>query len=278
MAQTVRDFVQIQSLDCKQAAVRSVRYNSEFIFQTKGCFSFDDVILGDGDFCITAGSDKSIKLWNPRKGLLLKKYDGHTSDVLDAVSSHDNANIASGGTDKTVILWDVTDSQPVRRIRGHYGQVNCVLFNSDSSVILSGSLDHSVRVWDVRHWSKDPVQVMDEARDSVTSIAVSDHEIVTGSLDCKVRCYDLRVGIMHMDDVKAGVSNVRFTRDGQCILCNCLNSSVKLLDKETGRILQEFRGHVNSQFRVDACLLRNDEIVLSGSEDGAVYAWSLTQV
>lgn len=177
-----------------------------------------------------------------------------------------------------MIVWDVTESEPIRRIRGHYGHVNCVLFNLDSSVILSGSSDHSVRVWDVRSRCKDAVQVLDDARDSVTSIAVSDYEVVTASLDCKVRRYDLRVGIMHMDDVKAGVSNVRFTRDGQCILCSCLNSSVKLLDKETGSILQEFRGHVNSKFRIDACLLSNDEMVLCGSEDGAVYAWSLTQV
>ena len=198
--------------------------------------------------------------------------------MLDAVSSHDNANIVSGGTDKTVILWDVSSSEPVRRIRGHYGDVNCVTLNADSSVILSASSDHSVRVWDVRSRSKEPVQVLDDARDSVTSVAVSDHEIVTGALDCKVRRYDLRVGIMNMDDVKAAVSNVRFTRDGQCILSNCLNNSVKLMDKETGGVLQEFRGHVNFKFRVDGCLLKNDEIVLSGSEDGAVYAWSLTEV
>jgi mitogen-activated protein kinase organizer 1 len=217
-------------------------------------------------------------LWNPKKKLLLKKYDGHHSDVLDAVSSNDNANIVSGGTDKTVILWDVSSSEPVRRMRGHYGNVNCVSFNADSSVVLSASNDHSVRIWDVRSMGREPVQVLDEARDSVTSIAVSDHEIVTGSMDCKVRRYDLRVGIMNMDDVKAAVSSCNFTRDGQCILCNCLNNSLKLIDKETGSILQEFRGHVNAQFRLDSCLLKNDEIVLSGSEDGAVYAWNLTQV
>lgn len=227
---------------------------------------------------MTTGSDKTIKLWNPVKGLLLKKYEGHHSDVLCAVSSHDNSNIVSGSSDKSVILWDVTESEPVRRIRGHYGDINCVAFNADSSVALSGSTDHSVRVWDMRSRSKEPVQVLDEARDSITGIAVSGHEIVTGSLDQKVRRYDLRAGVMNMDDVKASVSNVCFTRDGQCILCSCLNSSVKLVDKETGDILQEFYGHLNNKFRVDGCLLNNDQIVLSGSEDGHVFAWSLTQV
>ena len=35
---------------------------------------------------------------------------------------------------------------------------------------------------------------MEESKDSVTSIDVSDHEILIGSADAKVRRYDLRNG------------------------------------------------------------------------------------
>lgn len=40
---------------------------------------------------------------------------------------------------------------------------------------------------------------MDEATDSVTSIAVSDHEILTGSADGRSRRYDIRAGQMFSD-------------------------------------------------------------------------------
>ena len=40
---------------------------------------------------------------------------------------------------------------------------------------------------------------MDEAKDSVTSLYVTDHEILTGSADCRVRRYDLRAGEMQSD-------------------------------------------------------------------------------
>ena len=40
---------------------------------------------------------------------------------------------------------------------------------------------------------------MDEAKDSVTSIQVSDHEILTGSADGCIRRYDLRTGKMIKD-------------------------------------------------------------------------------
>lgn len=45
-----------------------------------------------------------------------------------------------------------------------------------------GSYDATVRAWDCRARTYDPVQVMDEAKDSVTSLQFSASEILTGSV------------------------------------------------------------------------------------------------
>ena len=45
-----------------------------------------------------------------------------------------------------------------------------------------GSYDATVRAWDCRARTYDPVQVMDEAKDSVTSLQLSASEILTGSV------------------------------------------------------------------------------------------------
>jgi mitogen-activated protein kinase organizer 1 len=179
--------------------------------------------------------------------------------------------------DKTILLWEVTDCEPIRKFRGHDGQINCVVFNSESSVIFSGSFDGAVKAWDVRSRSRSAVQSLDHAKDSVSSLCIHEHEIVTGSLDGKVRKYDIRTGSLITDDVLASVGSVSFTKDGQCILTNCLNNKIVLLDKESGEVLQEFKGHQNSKFKINSCLMNNDEVVLSGSEDGFVYSWSLTE-
>jgi len=71
------------------------------------------------------------------------------------------------------------------------------------------------------------------------------------------------------------VSSVCFTKDSQCILTNCLNNTIVLIDKESGEVLQEFLGHRNSKFKINSCLIDNDSLVLSGSEDGFVYCWGL---
>ncbi|XP_071497727.1 WD repeat domain-containing protein 83-like [Diadema antillarum] len=246
-------------LDCKQGAVRAVRFNV------------------DGNYCMTCGSDKSLKLWNPKRNLLLKSYSGHGYEVLDAMGSVDNGHLCSCGGDKTVILWDVATGKMMRKYRGHAGRVNCVRFNEDSSVILSGSIDATVKIWDCRSRKFDAIQSLEEARDSVTSIEVSDHEILTGSADGKIRRYDLRNGHMHSDCISKPVTSVCFTKDGQCTLVSSLDSTLRLLDKETGELLGEYLGHENKSYRLDCCMNETDTHVVSGSEDGRICFWDLVQ-
>lgn len=246
-----------KSFRANQGAVRSIRFNH------------------DGEYCITSGSDKTVKLWNPFKELLLKTYVGHRSDVLEAAGSHDNAHVISGGSDKLILLFDVTESESIRTFRGHNGPVNCVQFNQDSSIVASGSQDGRVKLWDVKSRSRDPIQEL-ACKDSVSSLSINDHSILVGSLDGKIRLFDLRSCTVSTDDLPSPVSCVHFTYDGQCILASCLDHSLFLLDKESGEVLQVFKGHVNSKYRIDSVLFKNDELVVSGSEDGFVYIWSLT--
>jgi len=251
--------LKILVVDCKQGAVRAVRYSV------------------DGNYCMTAGQDKSVKLWNPNKGRPLKTYSGHGYEVLDVKGSCDNSQLVSSSMDKTVMLWDVSSGNWTRKWRGHQAAVNCVAFNEDSSVVISGSVDTTVKIWDTRSRSQDPIQTMEECKDSVTSLDVSDHEILVGSADSRIRLYDLRKGSLDTDFVGGIVASLNFTRDGQCVLVSCVGNSVKLFDKSSGELLSEYTGHINREYRLDCTLDHTDKYVLSGSENGQVYCWNLVE-
>uniref|UniRef100_A0A3P9HCZ0 WD repeat domain-containing protein 83 n=1 Tax=Oryzias latipes TaxID=8090 RepID=A0A3P9HCZ0_ORYLA len=169
----------LRTINCQQGAVRAVRFN------------------GDGNYILSCGSDKSLKLWSVSRGTLLKTYSGHGYEVLDADSSFDNSQICSCSSDKTVILWDVATGQVTRKLRGHAGKVNCVQFNEEATVTLSGSIDGTVRCWDNRSRKSEPIQILDEARDGISSLKVVQHELLTGSVDGRVRRYDLRMGQLY---------------------------------------------------------------------------------
>ncbi|CAG9863342.1 unnamed protein product [Phyllotreta striolata] len=247
----------LNTIDCKQGAVRAVRFNV------------------DGSYCLTCGSDKKIKLWNPYKSLLLKTYGGHGNEVLDACGSCDSSQIVSSSSDKSIIVWDVSTGQPTRRLRGHAASVTCVKYNEESTIVISGSLDNTVMCWDVKSRSQDPVQTLKDAKDCVTSLQITDHEILAGSVDCSFRRYDLRNGKCDSDFVGAPVISLCFSHDGQCILAGSADNTVRLFDKTTGEMLGEYLGHKTHDMNVESAIITNDNFVLSGSITGEMWCWDL---
>jgi mitogen-activated protein kinase organizer 1 len=60
------------------------------------------------------------------------------------------------------------------------------------------------------------------------------------SVDCNVRRYDIRIGRMTADQIGQPVTSVTLSKDGQCVLVSSLDNTVRLLDKETGELLNEY--------------------------------------
>jgi mitogen-activated protein kinase organizer 1 len=106
---------------------------------------------------------------------------------------------------------------------------------------------------------------------------VSTHEILATSLDGKVRQYDLRAGKLRVDDVGPSVMCGTYSNDYNCVLTSTLDSCVRLFDKMEGELLNEFRGHVNNQYRTQSCFSFDDSTVFSGSEDHHIYVWDLLE-
>jgi mitogen-activated protein kinase organizer 1 len=63
--------------------------------------------------------------------------------------------------------------------------------------------------------------------------------------------------------------------DNNCILVSTLDSTIRLFDKANGGVLQTFKGHLNTEYRIRSCLGAADKYVVSGSEDGRLLSWDL---
>jgi len=107
---------------------------------------------------MTAGGDKSVKLWNPKSQAMLMTYTGCGSELMDVVGSSDNAMILAGGRDKQPTLWDVESGKILKRWSYQGGTINSVAFNEDSSVALTASQDGTVACHDIRSRER-PFQV-----------------------------------------------------------------------------------------------------------------------
>lgn len=125
-----------------------------------------------------------------------------------------------------------------------------------------------------------------EARDSVSCVEVQGHEIMTGSVDGRVRCYDVRMGCLEQDVIGCPVTSVMTTKTRDSYLVSTLDSTLRLIDKRDGKLLQAFRdedgarreggpGFTNKDYRIRSTLAAKDSLVVSGSEDGMVYVWDV---
>ena len=234
----------------------------------------------DGAYVLTAGDDKRVLLWNPRReGELapIKSYEGHGQRIQDVCVAQDNASFASCGGDRTVFVWDVASGRITRRLAGHEQRVNAVAYNRECSILLSASYDKTVRCWDLRSRSAAPVQVLADGADSVSSVATSAHQVLAGGIDGAVRTYDLRAGTLTTDTVGQPVTHVALSGDGNCILAASLDARLRLLDLASGEKLAEYGGHKNGSYKLACCFSFDDATVVSGSEDGAVHVWDLVE-
>eukprot|EP00741_Cyanophora_paradoxa_P008881 tig00001408_g8598.t1 len=248
-----------QTLTGHQGPVSVVRFNS------------------DGSYCLTGGQDRLIKLWNPHKGLCVKTYKGHGYEVFDITSTKDNNRFASCGGDKVVFLWDVSTGRTIRKFQGHTARINALKFNGDETVIVSASYDGTMRAFDLRSQSQNAIQTIDNFKDSVTSVIITATEIVGGSVDGTIRRFDIRIGRVYTDTIGVPVTWMAVSNDGNCSVASCLDGTVRLFDKDSGELLNEYRGHKSGEYKVEACLSYGDEHVVSGSEDSRILFWDLVQ-
>lgn len=174
-----------------------------------------------------------------------------------------------------MFYWDVATGHVIRKFRGHDSEVNAVKFNEYASVVVSAGYDRSLRAWDCRSHSTEPIQVIDSFLDSVMSVCLTKYEIIGGSVDGTVRTFDIRIGREISDDLGQPVNCISLSNDGNCVLASCLDSTLRLLDRTTGDLLQEYKGHTCKSFKMDCCLTNTDAHVAGGSEDGKIYFWDL---
>lgn len=235
---------------------------------------------GTGQYLLTGSQDRTIRLYNPTSSRLIQSYSAHGYEVLDLAVSEDNAKFASVGGDKSVFLWDVATATTLRRFGGHAGRVNCVDFGGEGdSVIVSGSFDGTVKVWDIKSRDSRPIMTLSEAGDAVSSVCVRGGEIFAGSVDGRVRVYGLGMGSVETDVVAPGkgCTSVSVTKAGDGYAVSSLDSSIRFMDRATGKCLQKFTGEGfrNEEYRIRSILAMADACVVGGSEDGRVYVWDV---
>ncbi|KAG4301634.1 hypothetical protein PCK1_002119 [Pneumocystis canis] len=97
------------------------------------------------DQIVSAGGDRTIRIWNIYTGVCLRTIMGHQRGI--ACLQFDGRHILSGSSDCLVRLFDANSGKVLRTFKGHLDLVRTV--RHDSHKIVSGSYDETICIWDL---------------------------------------------------------------------------------------------------------------------------------
>jgi WD40 repeat protein len=200
----------------------------------------------DSTRIVTASYDGSAKVWDLATANLLADLKGHTSWVYSAVFSGDGKKIVTATDDSIIHIWDAASGNILTNLKGHQDWVYSAIFSPDGNKIVSTSKDLTTRIWDVG--SGIPVFSF-KAKDNTDKIIFSDYssdgsKIVFATSKDSVKIINaltwtpIPVFITH-----PGMVTAKFSPDGKKIITASGDSTAKIWDVESGRILQTLSGH-----------------------------------
>jgi WD40 repeat protein len=102
---------------------------------------------------VTASMDKTLRLWDLKDGVTLKKTQGHQAAVEAVAVSRDGQLIASGGENGQLIAWNGdTGESLIQPIKVHCAWIRSLDFSPDGSALASGSCDKTTELWSTKAW------------------------------------------------------------------------------------------------------------------------------
>jgi len=233
--------------------------------------------FNDGHRVVTGSRDKTLRIWNAQRGMLLgEPLQGHQESVLSVAVSPDDRRVASGGQDNIVIIWDVERKQIVFKLK-HKESVNCVCFSPDGKRLASGSNDGTAAIWDTMTGSVLTALVVQGVWMLSVAFSPDGLKLASGALDGIIRVCQTGKATYILLKFKAhefGACGIAWSPDGQQLISASWDKKVKFWNSSTGRQI----GQPCTDGRTDCirslAIASDGSFIATASDDKTVRLWS----
>jgi WD40 repeat protein len=139
---------------------------------------------------ITGSVDKTLRLWDLKTGVVLKKMEGHRNEVWALGVSRDGRIIASGDAGGELIIWHgETGELLTQPIKAHSNGIISVDFSPDGTVLAIGSYDDMTKLWCTKTWQMQGKPI--KSRSDVTCVRYSPSgELLAIATDNNIEIYN----------------------------------------------------------------------------------------
>jgi len=259
--------------------------------------------------------------------------DGHVHPIY-ALTTDRASTVLLSASDRTLLSTDLVTAQAKRRFWGHTARIEYVAClggensNADDDaaayglgeeIYASASYDSTIRLWDSRSRSNDPLMILTDAKDAVTCVAPapntgqgSEAQIITSSVDGRMRTYDLRMARLITEDITSGeeeCNRVPITSfsissntprkssgdSGSLVAASCLDGTIRIWNRvgssstnddgmrldnnrKTKRRVHKLHSyHTSDKYKIGCAFTSDNKYIISGSECGGVAVYSVPE-
>ncbi len=207
----------------------------------------------DGRF-LAFNTSHSVQVWHANSGEQIFhvsrknpiSWPNAAGDLV--VFSPDGNSLASGGwgnqgTDIQIWQWETGIKSDT--LKGHTDLISSLVYASDGSTLISGSRGGTITIWDIE--SKKSINSWKAHRDQYNFVDVDVHpngkEIISSSFSFfrSIKRWDLMTGTL-INELGASTDRIRnlvFSQDGKYLAIGRGGHDVRILDWETGAIVQQ---------------------------------------
>ena len=224
------------------------------------------------DLLASGSSDKTIKLWEPSSGKILKTFSQNNSEVFSIAFSPDGNMLASKSAGNKLKVQITSNYKKKRTLSGHSGSIYSIAFSPDGTLLASGSDDRTVKLW--------------QGNDTTSSIFLNhDHSVYSVAFNSKsnilasagesntIKLWQISDGVLlttlvgHSDYI----FSVAFHPKEDLLASSSMDGTIKLWRVSSGTLVRTLLGHDNWVWSV--AFSPNGVTLASGSEDKTVKLW-----
>lgn len=226
----------------------------------------------DGALLASGSDDRTICIWNPGDGTLVRKLEGHSDTVFSVAWSWDGKFLASSSDDESIIIWDREKDTRIHTLTGHTSGVVSVTWLPDNQSLASGGGDKTIRIWNTNTGKL--IDNLEGHTGWIRQLAVSPNGeiLASASYDATVRFWDIRdrkcIAVLegHSDRVHSAV----WSPDGNLLASASADNTIRIWDAQ-GTHLRTLEGHTGAVY--DLSFSRDGNYLASKSLDNTFKIW-----
>ncbi|MBD1824897.1 caspase family protein [Cyanobacteria bacterium FACHB-DQ100] len=229
------------------------------------------VFSPDGKRLASASQDKTIKLWNIEKGILIQTLSAHTEAVTALSFRSDGEVLASGSADQTIKLWNVSKGRILDTFKGHNATASVIRFSPDGRILAAGTLTNTLHLWypDSQnpillgtHGSRSEAQAINDLAftpDGKTIASAGSDSTIKLWTAGKASSERETVPTQTLSGHEAAVTSISFIADGKVLASGGRDRTIRLWNMQDGTFLKTLLG---SQDQIEQIALSSDSKTL----------------